>query len=84
MEVASPDAAPHGTASSTGWRQQAAAALLLVGLVLGTFGQILGFGWVNLDDPVHVTANPHLNPVTPAGLRRLWTAPYENLYVPLA
>jgi hypothetical protein len=84
MEVASPAPAPDGTASATGWRRQVLAALLLVGLVLGTFGQTVGHGWVNLDDDIHVTANPSLNPVTLAGLRRLWAAPYQNLYAPLA
>jgi hypothetical protein len=76
--------APNSTASPPCIKQSALAALLLVGLVLGTFGQTVRWGWVNLDDDINVTANPHMNPVTLAGIGRLWAVPYQNLYVPLA
>lgn len=75
--------APKSTASSC-MKQPALAALVLVGLVLGAFGQTVRWGWVNLDDDINVTANPHMNPVTLAGIGTLWAAPYQNLYVPLA
>jgi hypothetical protein len=67
-------------------RRVAAVALIgtLIGAVLVTFGGTVGGQWLNLDDDVHVTANPHLNPVTGASLRRLWSAAYEDLYIPLA
>jgi hypothetical protein len=80
MDVAPPDAA--AVAAHPGRRGMA--VLVLLGIVLAVFGQTVGFGWVNLDDDVHVTANAQLNPVTPAGLVRFWTAPFANLYVPLA
>jgi protein O-mannosyl-transferase len=71
-------------------RRAAAVALIgtligtLIGAVLVTFGGTVGGQWLNLDDDVHVTANPHLNPVTGASLRRLWSAAYEDLSIPLA
>jgi protein O-mannosyl-transferase len=36
-----------------------------------------------LDDFAHLHGNPHLNPPTWAGLRALWTGPYEHLYSPV-
>lgn len=60
------------------------AATALAVLVIAVFGQTVSFGWINLDDDVNVTKNPHLEPVTAASLRRLWTDAYENLYVPAA
>lgn len=59
-------------------------AIAIAALVIAVFGQTVSFGWVNLDDDVHVTKNPHLNPVTVKSLRRLWGDAYENLYVPAA
>lgn len=59
-------------------------AFALALLVGGVFGQTVLFGWVNLDDDVNVTKNPYLNPVTSGSLQRLWTAAYEDLYVPVA
>ena len=32
---------------------------------------------------MHVYANPGLHPVSAGHLARFWTAPYQNLYVPL-
>lgn len=60
------------------------AAALLIGAVLAVFGGTVGGKWLNLDDDVHVTANPLLNPVTAASLRRIWSSPYEDLYIPLS
>jgi protein O-mannosyl-transferase len=36
-----------------------------------------------LDDFAHLHGNPHLNPPTWAGLRALWTGPFEHLYSPV-
>lgn len=60
------------------------AALLLVGIVLGIYGRTLSYQFLNWDDDIHVTANPHLVPLRGAGLARLWREPYENLYIPVS
>jgi protein O-mannosyl-transferase len=48
------------------------------------FGQVAWFDFLTWDDDVHVTDNQLLNPVSAAGLRKIWSAPYEGLYVPLS
>ena len=58
------------------------APLWLVLAVLVTFGRALSFDFVAWDDDVHILENPHLNPVTWAGFRRLMAQPYDHLYIP--
>lgn len=41
------------------------------------------FDFVTFDDGIHIYRNKLLNPPTWEGLRRLWQAPYQGLYVPL-
>jgi len=65
-------------------RQAVASTGVLALLVIAVFGPVLGHGWINWDDPVHVTANPLLEPLDPAALLRPWLAPYRGLYVPLS
>ena len=55
--------------------------VLITGLV---FHDVLTAGFVRWDDGMHVYANPYLHPVSPAHLARFWTAPYQNLYIPLS
>ena len=74
---------PSSTDAAAGCRP------LLLGLLLAlatcaVFGGIVSAGFVRWDDGLHVYANPYLHPVSPDGLARLWTAPYQNLYVPLS
>jgi tetratricopeptide (TPR) repeat protein len=61
--------------------------LLALGLFVFTvavFHDVLSAGFVRWDDDLHVYANPYLHPVSLAHLGRFWTAPYQNLYVPLS
>lgn len=53
-------------------------------ITVAVFRDILSFGFIRWDDDLHVYANPLLHPVSAAHLLRFWTAPYENLYVPLS
>lgn len=70
------------TGSRCAWRGWAG-AICLVGLVVAVFARTVTFGFVNWDDPIHVTENSSLTPVTVDGLVRLWTAPYEGLFIPV-
>jgi Tfp pilus assembly protein PilF len=44
--------------------------------------QTLWFGFVNYDDPIHVTENPAFFPVSWSSLTTFWMRPYGHLYVP--
>jgi len=52
-------------------------------VVAVVYGSSLGFDFVIWDDPVNVTQNPYLDPLTPTSLVRFWTRPYQGLYIPL-
>jgi hypothetical protein len=67
-----------------GWKDAWYIPTVLVLAIGAVFGQAVSFGWVNLDDSLHVTENPLLHPVQVRSLIRIWTAPYENLYIPVA
>lgn len=60
------------------------AALLVIAASAAVFSQTVEFEFINRDDDINVTANPHLNPVRADGLAELWTAPYAGLYIPLS
>jgi len=56
------------------WRRSDAVALGLVALVVAIYGEVGGFGFVNLDDGRYVYTNPHVRAgVTPEGFRWAWT-----------
>jgi protein O-mannosyl-transferase len=57
---------------------------LLILTVFAVFGQIWWYGFLNWDDDLHVTENPHLHPLTWGGMLRFWTQPYQGLYIPLS
>lgn len=57
-------------------------AAVLAGLVAAVFGFTVGFDFLQWDDVVNVTENPHLATGSAEGLARLWAAPYAGLYVP--
>ena len=58
--------------------------LLLVLLTALVFHNVLQAGFVRWDDGMHVYANPYLHPVSLSHLARLWSASYQNLYVPVS
>lgn len=61
----------------------AAVVLALVALVLVVYTPSLRNDFADWDDYQNVLANPHLNPVTAAGVARFWTTPYYELYTPV-
>ena len=54
---------------------------ILVVLTAWTFSPVLGAGFFYVDDAQNLTANPNLSSL--AGVLHLWSAPYQNLYIPL-
>jgi Flp pilus assembly protein TadD len=58
--------------------------LVLVIAVIVVYLRTFGASFVLFDDNHHVYANPFLNPVSLAGIGRLWRHAYEWLYIPLA
>ncbi|MFH1303661.1 MAG: tetratricopeptide repeat protein [Planctomycetota bacterium] len=58
--------------------------LLYLVLILLIFSRCLTYPLLDWDDHLHLTDNPHLNPVSFEGLRKIWTEPYEGLYIPLS
>jgi tetratricopeptide (TPR) repeat protein len=57
--------------------------LLLIAAIAVVFRPVLDYGFVAWDDALHVTANPHLHPVTWSHILAFWQAPYAHLYIPL-
>src|SRR5947209_1404884 len=64
-------------------RERAGVALLLVAIVLLTFGRAATFEFLTWDDGLNVYENPLLNPPTVAHLAELWRRPSLELYIPL-
>jgi len=60
------------------------AACGLVCAVAAVFGRVVGNGWVDFDDYLHLAKNPRFFPVTWQSLRAFWVAPFEKLYVPVS
>ena len=62
---------------------------LFAGLALAVFtaaiyAQTLGFEFVDIDDPFHVTANPHVQRgLSPASVRWAWTAWHAGYWIPV-
>ena len=56
----------------------------LIAVVVVAFGPVIGHGWLNWDDPVHVTANPLFEPLAATAAVRPWLAPYRFLYIPVS
>lgn len=61
-----------------------AGLLILVLSIAFVFGHGVSHSFLNFDDDIHLTSNPLLNPVSIGSLRRFWTQPYENLYIPVS
>ena len=58
--------------------------LILVATVLVIYGPTVRYDFVTWDDPIHVSANPYVATFNQANLHRLWAAPYQDLYIPVA
>ena len=58
----------------TGWMQ---------GRRVAVFWQVHSHQFVLWDDPVNVSENPYLHPVTFDHILAFWQAPYSQLYIPL-
>lgn len=56
-------------------------ALLLVVLVV--FGPVVGHQFLDYDDAINITANPHVSNFSIDGLLGFWQKPYVNLYIPV-
>jgi hypothetical protein len=56
---------------------------ICVVLLLLVFGKTLSFGFVLYDDPINITKNRYLHPISPSNILRFWVAPYERLYIPV-
>jgi Flp pilus assembly protein TadD len=57
--------------------------IALIAVVL-VYSRTFGAGFVEFDDDIHVYANPMLNPLSLESVGKLWTQPYQGLYIPLA
>lgn len=57
--------------------------LLTVACAL-VYGRLAGFGFINIDDQVHLSNNPYVNPPSWMGLAHLWRYAYKGLYIPLS
>jgi tetratricopeptide (TPR) repeat protein len=75
--------ADGGGRSPAAWLRLPGSVLAIAFVTVATFAPVLWNGFTNWDDPVNLTDNPFLVPVSWWGIRQLWVAPYENLYVPL-
>jgi Flp pilus assembly protein TadD len=67
---------------STRIRRSIAQHVAIAAVILIAFGRIVSHGWVNFDDPIHVTKNPSFFPLSWRELGGFWVRPYEHLYVP--
>lgn len=57
---------------------------ILVAVLGSVYAQVSDFEFLNWDDDVNVTANPHLDPPRASALGVFWSEPYASLYVPVA
>lgn len=58
----------------------------LLGVIFFTiaFARIADFPFLAWDDQYHIVANPAVNPPSWSNLKRIWSAPIGNLYIPLS
>ncbi len=60
------------------------AALVLAFAVVAVYGRTAGFDFVRYDDQIYVSENPLVLHPSGEQLARLWQAPREGVYIPLA
>jgi len=56
--------------------------IVVTAMILIAFAGIVPHGWINFDDPIHVTENPAFFPLSWRSLAGFWARPYRSLYVP--
>lgn len=59
------------------------APVVIVLVVAAVFRHTQSFALLNFDDPLHLTANPFIQPDSPDRFARFWREPYAKLYVPI-
>jgi tetratricopeptide (TPR) repeat protein len=64
------------------WPERWLLAALLVALTAAVYWPVARFEFLTWDDDIHVTANPHFQPLSWSGVGSFWTRPFENLYIP--
>lgn len=57
--------------------------MLLVGVPLVVFGQVIWFGLVKWDDPGNISQNPFYHPISIGNLSKFWISSFFGLYIPL-
>ncbi len=82
MENSEPESAPHADASDPLKSQLQNFAWPVWLAFIGYLG-LSSYGFVNWDDPLHVYANPYVATLSLHNLQRLWSSPYEGLYIPV-
>jgi tetratricopeptide (TPR) repeat protein len=56
--------------------------IVVTAMILIAFAGIVPHGWINFDDPIHVTENPAFFPMSWRSLAGFWSRQYASLYVP--
>lgn len=57
--------------------------MLLVGVPLVVFGQVVWFELVKWDDPGNITLNPFYHPISFRNISHFWVSSFFGLYIPL-
>ncbi len=77
----------RGGSRSGGWSGTlhcCALGFALIATVLLVYGPIVRNDFVNWDDDLHITYNPHFNPVSLGNTFQFWRQPYYGLYIPVS
>ena len=58
--------------------------ILLAAITSGIFARVLRQSFLDWDDPLHVTDNPLMHPISVAHIEQFWRHSYCGLYIPIA
>lgn len=72
-----------GKGSANKYRQELFGAGAIVLAVLALYYPVVGFEFLNYDDPTNVFENPLITSFSLDSLHRFWTGSFESLYIPL-
>jgi tetratricopeptide (TPR) repeat protein len=64
-------------------RERFAIPLLLILTVATVYSPVVGFEFLNFDDPLHIQDNPLVKDFSWVNLVDFWSRPFKGLYVPL-